>query len=127
MHVKKGVEKGVVNTVMSRSLCKQCKKRPVAINYYKGKKPYYRSKCDSCASGRSPGVPFWHKAGYRQKTKCDKCGFSSKHKQQFNVYHIDGSLTNCKHSNLKTICANCQRLMQETGAIWKQGDLTPDF
>ena len=77
MHVKKGVEKGVVNTVMSRSLCKQCKKRPVAINYYKGKKPYYRSKCDSCASGRSPGVPFWHKQGIDKKLNVTNVDFQA--------------------------------------------------
>jgi len=112
---------------MSRPLCKQCRKRPVAINYYKGKKAYYRSKCDHCASGRASGIPLWKQAGYEQKEKCDKCGFTSKHKEQFNVYHIDGNLSNCRHSNLKTICANCQRLLQMQGAIWKQGDLTPDF
>ena len=29
--------------------------------------------------------------------------------------------------NLKTICANCQRIMQKQGVKWKQGDLLPDF
>jgi len=112
---------------MPRKLCKQCQKRPVAINYYKGKKPYYRSKCDRCASGSAPGVPYWYQAGYVQKNKCDKCGHTSKHKEQFNVYHIDGNLTNCRLTNLKTICANCQRILQKEGATWKQGDLIPDF
>mgnify|MGYP000019773004 CR=1 FL=1 len=51
----------------------------------------------------------------------------SKHDEQFNVYHIDGDLENCHPNNLKTICANCQRIMQKQGVRWKQGDLRPDF
>ena len=58
---------------------------------------------------------------------CEKCGYSSNHTEQFNVYHVDGDLNNCRPSNLKTICANCQRILQKTGVRWKQGDLIPDF
>jgi len=112
---------------MSRPLCKQCRKRPVAINYYKGKQVYYRSKCERCTTGTTPGIPYWYQSGYRMKDQCDKCGFTSKHTEQFNVYHVDGKLTNVRLSNLKTICANCQRLLQKEGTIWRQGDLTPDF
>ena len=43
------------------------------------------------------------------------------------VFHLDGDLQNCRPTNLKTICANCQRIMQKTGVRWKQGDLRPDF
>ena len=32
-----------------------------------------------------------------------------------------------KANNLKTICANCQRIMQKRGVRWKQGNLLPDF
>ena len=60
------------------------------------------------------------------KNECDKCGFKG-HLEQFNVYHIDGKLTNTHYSNLKTICANCQRLLQKKDVKWKQGDLVPDF
>ena len=60
------------------------------------------------------------------KSECDKCGFKG-HAEQFNVYHIDGNLTNTHFNNLKTICANCQRLLQKKGVKWKQGDLVPDF
>jgi hypothetical protein len=48
-------------------------------------------------------------------------------KKRINVFHIDGSLENCQFNNLKTICANCQRIMQKEGVRWKQGDLLPDF
>lgn len=110
-----------------RSLCKECGQRPVAINYYKDKKPYYRSKCDHCARGLEVGLPKWYISGYRQKDNCEKCGFKSKYKEQFNVFHIDGNLDNCRPSNLKTVCANCQRVLHKEGIRWRQGDLVPDL
>jgi hypothetical protein len=110
-----------------RPLCKICQKKPCAINYYKGKRAYYRTKCDSCASGTGPGIPIWYRLGYRQKDYCEKCGYKSKFKEVFNVFHVDGDLTNCRPANLKTVCANCQRSLHREGVKWKQGDLTPDF
>jgi hypothetical protein len=110
-----------------RKLCKKCDKRPVAINYYKEGKPFYRSTCDHCARGSKEGLPKWYKSGYRQKNKCDKCGFASKYFQQFNVFHIDGDLDNCRITNLKTVCANCQRILHGLNLPWRQGDLSPDF
>jgi hypothetical protein len=110
-----------------RKLCKVCQQRPVAINYYKGSKLFYRSKCDHCARGYTSLRPLWAQHGYKQKNVCDKCGFSSKYKEQFNVFHLDGDLTNCRYNNLKTVCANCQRVLHTEGHKWKQGDLTPDF
>ena len=111
-----------------RPLC-VCKQRPAAINYKKDGKIYYRKKCEICLKGNriGVGIPRWKLAGYAKKDTCEKCGFHSKHPEQFDVYHIDGDLKNCLPNNLKTVCANCQRLMQKTGVRWKQGDLTPDF
>jgi hypothetical protein len=110
-----------------RDLCKSCGVRPVAINYRKNDRVYYRSKCDHCDKGRGDGIPKWYRAGYRLKLKCDKCGFSSKNLEQFNVFHVDGDLENCRVTNLKTVCANCQRVLHKEGVKWRQGDLTPDF
>jgi len=110
-----------------RDLCEVCQKRPKAINYYKDDRPFYRSKCDHCSRVRKEGVPLWQRAGYKKKTACDKCGFSSKHHQQFDVFYVDGDMTNCKFTNLKTVCANCQRILHILKLPWKQGDLTPDF
>lgn len=110
-----------------RKLCKSCNKRPVAINYRKDGVIHYRSKCDHCARGADDGIARWVRSGYTLKTKCDKCGYSSKYKEQFNVFHIDGNPNNCKVANLKSVCANCQRILHELGLPWKQGDLTPDF
>jgi hypothetical protein len=111
-----------------RPLC-ICGLRPAAINYKKGNKVFYRKKCETCSrhGGKAHGIPKWTLAGYEKKPFCEKCGFKSKHKEQFNVYHIDGNLNNTRHSNLKTICANCQRIMQKQGTHWRQGDLVPDF
>lgn len=110
-----------------RKLCKKCSQRPVAVNYYKEGKAYYRSTCDHCSRDRGEGNPLWALSGYKKKAVCDKCGFTSKYEEQFNVYHVDGNLTNCRFSNLKTVCANCQRTLQRDGVRWKQGDLRPDF
>jgi len=110
-----------------RDLCNECKKRPVAINYHKEGKIFYRSKCDHCAGHRKEGIPLWQKAGYKQKNECDKCGFASKHSEQFNVYYVDGNPGNCRYTNLKTVCANCQRILHKLRLPWKQGDLVPDF
>jgi hypothetical protein len=110
-----------------RELCKICQQRPVAVNYHKNGKPFYRSKCDHCSRNRKDGTPSWVRAGYKKKSTCDKCGFSSKHPEQFNIFYVDGDPSNCRYSNLKTVCVNCQRILHKLKLPWKQGDLTPDF
>ena len=113
----------LLNSTM-RPLC-SCGLRPAAVNYRKDGRTYYRSKCERCLGGQ--GIARWYRAGYRVKSACDKCGFKSPHKQVFNVYHVDGDLNNCKPANLKTVCANCQRVLQQEGSRWRQGDLVPDL
>ena len=112
-----------------RPLCKVCNKYPCAINYHKKDIIFYRSKCEACIryGGANHGMPKWHNAGYRMKSKCDKCGYKSEYPIQFNVFHIDGHMNNCNFKNLKTVCANCQRTLHKEGFTWKQGDLVPDF
>ena len=110
-----------------RPLC-VCRQRPAAINYKKNGKTFYRRRCEICLKkGLRHGIPKWKQAGYSKKDLCEECGYTSNHTEQFNVFHIDGDLNNSSHINLKTICANCQRIIQKTGAKWKQGDLLPDF
>jgi hypothetical protein len=109
-----------------RPLCK-CGQRPRAINYYKNDKTYYRKLCEICmAHGLAYKIPRWRRAGYKIKSQCDKCGFKSQHQEIFSVFHVDGDLNNCRYSNLKTVCANCARVMSKEGVSWKQGDLIPD-
>ena len=110
-----------------RRLCNKCQQRPVAINYHKNDRVFYRSQCDHCAKNRKEGTPLWSRAGYKKKTACDRCGFNSRYQEQFNVFHIDGDPKNCRFSNLKTVCANCQRVLDRLKLPWRQGDLTPDF
>lgn len=111
-----------------RPLC-VCGQRPAAINYKKDDRIYYRKKCEICTKhgGTGHGIPKWKQAGYDKKDLCEKCGFTSTHSEQFNVFHVDGDLNNCRPSNLKTVCANCQRILQKEGVRWRQGDLVPDF
>ena len=110
-----------------RKLCKNCQQRPVAINYCKEGKIYYRSKCDHCARGLKTERPMWALSGYCKKDQCDRCGFKSRHTEIFNVFYVDGDLTNNRSANLKTVCANCQRILHKEGVRWRQGDLIPDF
>ena len=110
-----------------RPLCK-CGQRPRAVNYKKNDKIYYRSLCEICmAYGVYHGIPRWFRAGYHMKSQCDKCGFKSPHSQVFRVFHIDGNLDNCRHSNLKTVCANCASILGKEGMAWRQGDLVADY
>jgi hypothetical protein len=110
-----------------RPLCKSCGERPCAVNYYKGEKVFYRTKCDTCSRGSTPKKPRWAQHGYVKKAHCDKCAYKSKYLEQFNVFHIDGNLNNCRPQNLKTVCANCQRTLHQEGIRWRQGDLVPDL
>ena len=118
----------IIGKIIMRPLC-ICKQRPAAINYHKNGKTYYRKKCEICTKHGNVGhgIPRWQIAGYKKKPHCEKCGFNSNFPEQFDVYHLDGNLENCRPSNLKTICANCQRIIQKQGHVWKQGDLRPDF
>jgi hypothetical protein len=113
---------------MTRPIC-SCGLRPAAINYHKEGRTYYRKKCEICLryGGLAPGLPKWYQSGYRMKNVCEKCGFKSKHAEQFNVFHVDENLNNVRPANLKTICANCQRTLHKDGITWKQGDLVPDL
>jgi hypothetical protein len=110
-----------------RPLCK-CGLRPRAVNYKKEDRIYYRSLCEICmAHGVNHGIPRWQRAGYKIKNQCEKCGFKSPHLEVFRVFHADGNLDNCRHANLKTVCANCTQILSKEGIIWRQGDLIADY
>jgi len=110
-----------------RPLCK-CGQRPRAINYIKNNKTYYRSLCEICMhNGLSHGIPRWQRAGYALKNHCEKCGFRSPHREIFRVFHVDGNLDHCRHSNLKTVCCNCAQILSKDGTTWRQGDLVADY
>lgn len=110
-----------------RNLCKKCGIRPVAINYHRGDRIFYRSRCDHCAKSRKNERPKWANTGYKKRDTCDRCGFNSKYSDQFDVFYIDGNPNNCSYTNLKTVCANCQRILYKFKLPWRRDDLTPDF
>jgi len=84
--------------------------------------------CNVCLKhGADAGAPRWHRSGYRIKNQCDKCGFKSLHSEVFAVFHVDGDLNNCRPANLKTVCANCSRVLHKENVRWRQGDLVPDL
>ncbi len=79
------------------------------------------------AHGLNHGIPKWFRSGYRIKNVCEKCGIRSQHLEIFRVFHIDGNLDNCRHSNLKTVCTNCAQILGKEGITWRQGDLVADY
>ena len=66
------------------------------------------------------------RSGYRKKKKCELCGFRATNQIQLDVLFIDGNLRNTAHANLKTVCANCQRLSSVRRLGWRVGDLVAD-
>ena len=113
-----------------RPLCKQCNIKPRAYAYRKDTKIYWRSMCDTCirkkAGKRVGGVTPLQRSGYKKHTKCELCGFKAQQPNQLDVFFVDGSMRNTAASNLKTICANCQRLGSIRRLGWRIGDLVAD-
>jgi hypothetical protein len=114
----------------SRKLCPGCHGRPVAINYIRKSKVYYRSLCSHCLrKGKrlKNQPPLWFKSGYRKKDLCEHCKFKAKFpKEQLTVFHVDGDLKNVSWLNLKTVCLNCAVEISRSTLPWRRADLEPD-
>jgi hypothetical protein len=54
------------------------------------------------------------------------CGFKAQNQTQLDVLFVDGNLRNIAVGNLKTVCANCQRLSGVRRLGWRVGDLVAD-
>ena len=113
-----------------RPLCKECKTKPRAYAYKRYDRIYWRSQCDTCirkkAGKRVGGVTALQRSGYEKHRKCELCGFKSQNKSQLDVLFVDGNLRNTNAVNLKTVCANCQRLGSTRRLGWRVGDLVAD-
>ncbi len=113
-----------------RPLCTQCKSKPRAYGYKKGTKIYWHKLCDTCNRKKKKlkvgGVTALQRSGYRKKSKCELCGFKAQNRLQLDVFFVDGNLRNTVHTNLKTVCANCQRLSSVRRLGWRVGDLIAD-
>ena len=122
------VNKGMRYT--NRPLCKTCKDRPRAYAYKRYDKVYWRSQCDSCirksAGKKVGGITALQRSGYKKHNKCELCGFKAQDKAQLDVLFVDGDLRNTASTNLKTVCANCQRLASTRRLGWRVGDLVAD-
>ena len=116
---------------MNRPFCKQCNENPAAINYKSKHVIHYRAKCASCIrkdKKEKPVPPSWVRSGYKKKLHCDKCNFAATNiKTQLRVYYVDGNILNNNWSNLKTICLNCQAVIQDSKLSWKPADLVADY
>ncbi len=113
-----------------RPLCKKCGSKPRAYAYRKGNKIYWRSLCDTCnrkkAGKRVGGVTPLQRSGYKKRKKCELCGFKAQQNKQLDVLFVDGNMRNTTTTNLKTVCANCQRLDSIRRLGWRVGDLVAD-
>jgi len=116
--------------IQIRPLCVNCKSKPRAYAYKKGNKIYWRKLCDACNRKKSKkkigGITALQRSGYRKKSKCELCGFKAQTQLQLDVLFVDGNLRNTNNINLKTVCANCQRLSSVKRLGWKIGDLVAD-
>ena len=114
-----------------RPLCIECKTKPRAYAYRKGDKIYWRRLCDTCNRKKNNkkvgGITALQRSGYKKKRKCELCGFKAQNPIQLDVFFVDGNLRNTTFTNLKTVCANCTKILYKEGFKWKQGDLVPDF
>ena len=124
---------GNVNTHMrykDRPLCKSCKSKPRAYAYKRYDRLYWRSLCDTCirkkAGKKYGGVTALQRSGYKKRKKCELCGFKAQSKAQLDVFFVDGDMRNTVATNLKTVCANCQRLQGVRRLGWRMGDLVVD-
>lgn len=115
----------------TRKLCPKCNQHPVAINYIRNEKTYYRGLCGYC-SKKGKKVkhqpPQWYRSGYRKKPQCERCSFKADMPgDQLLVYHVDGNLHNNDRSNLKTICLNCRPAVYKSRLPWRPAEVVQDF
>ena len=66
------------------------------------------------------------RSGYKKLKKCEMCGFKAQDPLQLDVMFVDGDLRNTAYTNLKTVCANGQRLGSVRRLGWRMGDLVAD-
>jgi hypothetical protein len=95
----------------ARPLCEHCKMTLAKAN---GKSKHGFTKwhkyCVECSK-----AAYNPKHGYLlyKKNKCEKCGFIPEDKCQLDVVYKDNNKKNKEKNNLKTLCANCNRVYQK--------------
>ncbi len=113
-----------------RPMCMECKAKPRAYAYKKKDRIYWRRLCDTCNRKKSQkrigGITPLQRSGYKKRRKCELCGFKAQDQSQLDVFFVDGNLRNVNETNLKTVCASCQRLGGVRRLGWRVGDLIAD-
>ena len=95
----------------SRPLCKECGTslaKPNGISKH-GFQKWHKYCIDCAKAAYSPRFKYLT----QKKSKCEICGFAAKDKCQLDVIYKDGNRKNTEKSNIKTVCANCNRLHQK--------------
>lgn len=94
-----------------RPLCKNCS---VSLAKPNGKSKHgfqqWHKYCSTCAK-----AAYDNKFGFllNKKNKCEKCNFVPEDKCQLDIVYKDNDVKNKNKSNIKTLCANCNRLHQK--------------
>jgi hypothetical protein len=94
-----------------RPLCKYCGVSP-AKSRGKSKLGYkiWHTMCSSC-SRKLYNDDYKHLNN--KKNICEECNFKAIDACQLDLIYIDGDINNKDISNLKTLCANCSRLLSK--------------
>jgi hypothetical protein len=94
-----------------RPLCEHCKVTLTKSNGVSkhGFKKWHKYCVECSKAAYNP------KHGYllHKKNKCEKCSFVPEDKCQLDIVYKDDNNKNKEKSNLKTLCANCNRLYQK--------------
>lgn len=116
----------MITRQQNRPFCQHCKialAKSNGISKHGFKK--WHKYCSSCAK-----AAYNSKFGYllSKKNKCEKCGFSPEDKCQLDITYKDGNSKNKERSNMKTLCANCNRIHQKKAKEKKKSvlDITVD-
>ena len=108
----------------NRPFCKQCKSALAKANGVTkhGFKKWHKY-CSNCAK-----AAYNPKYGYllNKKSYCEGCGFIAVDKCQLDIMYLDGNKKNKDKSNIKTLCANCNRLVNKKSKIKSIMDITID-
>lgn len=95
----------------NRPFCENCNiglARPNGISKHGFKK--WHKYCSNCAK-------YFYDKRYKhlkaKKSTCDECKFTPQDICQLDIVYIDGDKNNKKNANIKTLCANCNRLFQK--------------
>ncbi len=94
-----------------RKLCQLCNTSLVKSNGISkhGFKKWHKY-CSYCAKGKyNKNLDFL----VSKKTKCDKCNFIAEDRCQLSLIFLDGNKKNVEKNNIKTYCANCNKLHQK--------------